>query len=123
MYLLTYIYIYIYILIPNTTQSNDIITYVSTYNPKNPEMFTEIKNSMPVLMNVPKMRAILRTTNFIKSKRQPPNLNKILTKDNFTSKSSGRKDHRVTKCGKPNCSLCQHIVEASSYNSKEKNSM
>ena len=49
---------YIYILIRNTTESNDIITYVSTYNPKNPEMFTEIKNSMPVLMNDPKMRAV-----------------------------------------------------------------
>ena len=108
------------LLIPNTTQSNDIITYVSTYNPKNPEMFTEIKNYMPILMNDPKMRAVLRTTNFIKSKRQPPNLKKLLTKANFTSKSSGRKDHRVTKCGKPNCSLCQHILEASSYNFKGK---
>ena len=83
-------------------------------------MFTEIKNSMPILMNDPKMRAVLRTTNFIKSKRQPPNLKKLLTKANFTSTSSGRKDYRVTKCGKPNCSLCQHIVEASSYNFKGK---
>ena len=55
------------LLIPNTTQSNNIITFVSTYNPKNPEMFTEIKkNNMPILMNDPKMRAVLRTTNFIK---------------------------------------------------------
>ena len=108
------------LLIPNTTQGNDIITYVSTYNPKNPEMFTEMKNSIPILMNDPKMRAVLRTTNFIKSKRQPPNLKKLLTKANFTSKSSGRKDYRVTKCGKPNCSLCQHIIEASSYNFKWK---
>ena len=43
-------------------------------------MFTEIKNSMPILMNDPKMRAVLRTTNFVKSKRQPPNLKKLLTK-------------------------------------------
>ena len=83
-------------------------------------MFTETKNSMPILINDPKIRAVLRTTNFIKRKRQPPNLKKLLTKANFTSKSSGRKGHRVTKCGKPNCSLYQHIVEASSYNFKGK---
>ena len=73
-------------------------------------------------MNDPKMRAVLRTTNFIKSKRQPPNLKKLLhvTNANFTSKSSVRKDYRVTKYGKPNCSLCQHIVEASLYNFKGK---
>ena len=43
-------------------------------------MFTEMKNSMPILMNDPEMKAVLKTTNFLKSKRQPPNLKKLLTK-------------------------------------------
>ena len=31
------------LLIPNTKQNNDIITYVSTHNPRNPEMFKKIQ--------------------------------------------------------------------------------
>ena len=83
-------------------------------------MFTEMKNSSHYLMNDSKMRAVLRITSCIKTKRQPPNLKKLLTKAYFTSKSSGRKEFRVTTCGKPNCSLCQHIVEAISSNFKGK---
>ena len=108
------------LLILITTQINDIKPYVSTKNLENSEMFTEMKNSMPVLMNDSKIRAVLRTTNFINRKRQPPNVKNLLTKAHFTSKSSGRKEFRVTKCGKPNCSLRQHIVEASSYNYRGK---
>ena len=47
-------------------------------------------------------------------------LKKLLIKAYFTRKSSGHNEYRVTKCGKPNYSLCQHIVEASSYNFKVK---
>ncbi|MCG8094140.1 MAG: hypothetical protein JAZ17_11035 [Candidatus Thiodiazotropha endolucinida] len=102
-------------------EETDIITYVSTYNPKNPEAFGIIKNNIPILMNDDTMRNALKETNFIKSKRQPPNLKRLLTKANFTSTTlSERHTFRVTKCGRNNCSLCQHIIESDSYNFKRK---
>ena len=47
------------------------IPYVSTYNPKDPEMFRVIPDNVPILKEDDKMRNILSKYNLIKSKRQP----------------------------------------------------
>ena len=57
------------------------------------------------------MKDILKNTKFIKSKRQPPNLKRILSKAKFSSIASLREINNVFKCNKPNCSLCQHLIE------------
>ena len=57
------------------------------------------------------MRNILSKYNLIKSKRQPYNLKRLLTKAKFTSNTTPK----VTKCNKPTCGLCIHLLEGSSF--------
>ena len=53
---------------------NDIITYVSTFNPKNPELFNSIRENLQILQEDETMNNILQEFQIIKSKRQPKNL-------------------------------------------------
>ena len=55
-----------------TKGKENIVPYVSTYNPRDPEM--------PILQEDEKIRKILSNYKFIKSKRQPYNLKRLLTK-------------------------------------------
>lgn len=87
------------------------LPYVSTHNPRNPEAYTVINQHLPLLYANSKMKEVLKNTTFIKSKRQPPNLKKLLTKAKFPSNTSSRGVNKVTKCNKQTCGLCQHIVE------------
>jgi hypothetical protein len=87
-------------------------------NPQNPEMYTNIHNNLFILQSDPIMTAALNNVKFIKSKRQPPNLKKLLTTAKFTQHTSI--SNNVTKCNRPNCSLCQHITESSYYTFKNK---
>ena len=95
-------------------QEEDKTPYVSTYNTKNPEMFGIFTNSLHILNSDPKMKDIVDSTKFIKSKRQLPNLKRLLTKAKYSDTQS--QIYKVTKCGRSNCSLCQHITESESYN-------
>ena len=62
---------------------NDIITYVSTFNPKNPELFNSIRRNMPILQEDETMNKILQEFQIMKSKRQPRNLKKLITRAKF----------------------------------------
>ena len=53
---------------------------------------------------------------FLKSKRQPPNLKRLLTKARFTN--NPKEDYKVSKCNEPRCGLCKYITEGSSANFK-----
>ena len=44
------------------------ITYVSTHNPQNPELFNVIKSNLPILREDPKINKILPNFKLIKSK-------------------------------------------------------
>ena len=89
----------------------NIVPYVSTYNSRDPEMFSVIIENMPILQEDEKMPKILSNYKFIKSKRQPYNLKRLLTKAKFTS------NHicEVKTCTKPNCGLCIHLLEGNSF--------
>ena len=63
----------------------NIVPYVSTYNPRDPEMFRVIMDKMPILQEDEKMRNILSKHKILKSKRQPYNLKHLLTKAKSTS--------------------------------------
>ena len=54
------------------------LPFISTFNPNNPPIYNAIKNSVEVLKrdNNPEFESI----KLINSKRQPPNLKKLLTK-------------------------------------------
>ena len=48
----------------------------------------------------------------IKSKRQPPNLKKILTRARYDENETIAE---VKKCGKANCGLCIHLIEGKEF--------
>ena len=52
------------------------------------------------------MRNILSKYKLIKSKRQPYNLKRLLTKAKFTSSNT----LKVTKFNRPNCGLFSHLL-------------
>ena len=69
-------------LLRNTRKSNDpeVIPYVTTFNPFNPEIFSEIRQHKRILHRNNEMHTIFKNKIFLKSKRQPPNLKRLLTK-------------------------------------------
>ena len=100
-------------------KAEDKLPYVSTYNPNNTEMFGILKSNVHILTNDLTMREALSTSKIIKSKRQPPNLKKILTKAKFAEQAS-RTMHKVFKCNRANCALCDYLEEGHSFNFKSK---
>ena len=52
----------------------NILTFISTINQKNPELFPVINQSFDILLEDEIMRDILSNNDIIKSKRQPPSL-------------------------------------------------
>lgn len=90
--------------------------YVSTHNPRNPEVFNIIRNNLPILEEDPDMKKILDTSQIIKSKRQSPSLKYILTRASFSSKN--QEPPIIKKCDKPKCSTCPYLTEGSKFHFK-----
>ena len=80
---------------PKTTEN--IIPFVSTHNPKDPQMFNVIRENLPILEEDDIMRRLLSNYKLIKSKRQPYNLKRLLTKAKFQSNDIPE----VRRCNKP----------------------
>jgi hypothetical protein len=94
-----------------------IIPFISTYNPKNKEVFGILKNNINILNSDAKMNSILSNTKIIKSNRQLPNLKRILIKSNFRDITS---QPTVSKCLNNRCGLCDYLLEGSSFQFKNK---
>ena len=61
------------------------------------------------------MKEVLKTSRFLKSTRQPPNLKKILTKAKF---SINEENSGVMRCRCPRCKTCPHIRETTTIKFK-----
>ena len=61
-------------------EEETIITFVSTFNPRNPEIFSKIKSNLFQLESDSRTLGVLDKFKIIKSKRQPANLKKLLSK-------------------------------------------
>ena len=85
----------------------NIVTFVSTFNPLNLELFPFIKRNFDILLEDEILRDILSNYDIIKNKRQPTSLKKLLTKARFENNSQQAK---ISQCGRPNCGLCQHLI-------------
>ena len=102
----------IYIYIPYDTVCHH-------FNPNNPEIFPEIQQNKSILLRDERLKTIYNNKTFLKSKRQPPNLKKLLTKARFSN--TWKQNFQVTKCKEPICGLCKHIKEGSTFSFKDKN--
>ena len=87
---------------------------MSTYNPKNPELYQLITTSLPILKADDAMRKVLEKLPSIKSKRQPKSLKKILTRAAFNDNETEERKN-VTKCGRSNCGTCHYLLEGNSF--------
>lgn len=103
---------------PEHPKDSNLIPYVTTFNPYNPEIFTEIRQHKQILHRNNELHKIFKDKIFLKSKRQPPNLKRLLTKAKFTTQQVG--EFRVTKCAEPRCGLCKHLMEGSTVSFKDK---
>ena len=103
----------------HTSNEEEVLPFVSTFNPNNTEMFGIFENNMHILTNDETMREALSTSKIIKSKRQPPNLKRLITKAKFTEQKINT-SNKVFKCNRPNCALCECIEEGNCYNSNGK---
>ena len=99
----------IYIYKPKTKE--DIITFVSTHNPNNPNMWPLVSTTLSVLKTSQKMEKVLQNTSVINSKRQPHNLKRILTRAKF---STNHTQGGSFKCNDKRCGTCQNIEETTS---------
>ena len=93
-----------------------VIKYVSTFNPKNVEMFQYIHHNLPILNRDEKMKKILEENQIIKSKRQSHSLKKLLTSAKLPQK---RQTYKVSKCKRPNCGVCAYLTEGSEFHFKD----
>nr|XP_022299146.1 uncharacterized protein LOC111107980 [Crassostrea virginica] len=99
-----------------TQNLKNVIPYVSTHNPQNPEIYNVIRNNLPILEEDPDMKKILDNSQVIKSKRQSPNLKKILTRAFFSSQT--QEVPTVKRCNKPRCGTCPYIAGGSDFHFK-----
>ena len=93
----------------------NVETYVSTFNPKNPELFGTILDNLKILHEDQKMNNILQTNTIIKSKRQPQNLKRLLTRAKFDDIVQIAS---INKCNRANCGLCKCIIVGNSFTFK-----
>ena len=61
------------------------------------------------------MNVILQANTIIKSKRQPPNLKRLLTRSKF---DENIQIATIKKCNRPNCSLCKCMIVGNNFTFK-----
>ena len=99
----------------NTTENktDNLLTFVSTYNPRNPNIFSIIRKSIPILNSSPKMNKEMKKIKLIPSRRQPENLKRILTRAKFESNYNTSNEPKISKCTDPRCQTCKEILVGS----------
>ena len=70
---------------------------MSTFNPRNPDMFKVIKDTLPLLDTSPRMKKALKNIKLINSKRQPSKLKKLLKRERFESSTTQQQEHQGVK--------------------------
>lgn len=95
----------------NNKETQDILTYVTTYDPTYCDFYPEVKSSFELLQRSEETKDIFKEVTLIKAKRQPNNLKRLLTRAMLHESS----DHGVTRCGNKRCSLCTQIVEGKEF--------
>ena len=96
---------------PKTISNGNSHTFITTSNPKNPNVYEMIDKSVESL----KRNKVHGFENLrvVKSKQQAPNLKRILTKAEFSQKQVG-----VYKCPEKRCECCTNLLLGNSYTFK-----
>ena len=96
---------------PKTISNDNSLTFITTYNPNNPNVYEMTDKSVECLKrNKVDGFENLKVT---KGKWQVPNLKRILTKAEFSQKQVG-----VYKCPDKSCECCASLLLGNSYTFK-----
>ena len=98
---------------PKTSKNEEIILFIITYNPNNPNVFPIIKQSFDNFQYSKTMSNIFQSKKLVKFMSQAPNLGRLLCRSIFDSQ---HKNYEVENCGK-NC--CPYLLKASLYQFKQ----
>lgn len=96
---------------PKSKNNEEIIPFITTYNPNNPNIFPIIKQSFNNFQYSKTMSNIFHKKKLVNSMSQAPNLGRLLCRSDFQSQ---HKQHEVKTCGK-NCVCCPYLLNASTY--------
>ena len=94
-------------------KSTNILPFVQTHNPRNPDVYEIIVKAFNFLLTSEKYHNLLKDVKLIKSERQPKNLGRIL-QNSFFSKTE--RNPGVKKCNQKRCVTCQYLIESNSVN-------
>lgn len=100
---------------PKPKTTTDTLPFVTTHNPNNPNLVPIIKSTLQVLKQDKHMNKVLQSSKFIASKRQAPNLGKLLTRAKF---SENKTKGGSFKCGDKRCANCKYMNETNIINIK-----
>ena len=89
------------------------LSYVSTDNWNNPDLFREIIKKFRRTSKLGKIKEIQDTTKIIKSQGEPKNHKIILTSSTF-----GENNKRIAQWNNKWCKICDIIIEGKSYTLK-----
>ena len=89
----------------------EIIPFVSTHNPNNPNIFPIIRQTFESFQHSKTMSNVFNGKKLINSMRQAPNLERLLCKSKFMPV---QEHFHVNSCGK-NCVCCPYLLKAFSY--------
>ena len=91
------------------------IPLVVTHNPRNINMYNSVKQCFPILQQSENLRSIIEMKNIIYSRRQPPNLKKLLTRAKF---STNKEKTTVSKCMDPRCGTFPYLKTGDTFTFK-----
>ena len=96
---------------PKEKGREEIIPFVSTHNPNNPNIFPIIRQTFEKFQHSKTMPNMFYGKKLIKCMHQAPNLERLLCKSKFMPVEE---HFQVNSCGK-NCVCCPYLLKASSY--------
>ena len=99
---------------PEQKDKKDLITFTTQFNPRNPKIFSKIKENLFILKNDPKLASILENKKILQVSKQPKNLKRLLTNNHFGDKD---KKTGAIRCGNSICGLCKNneFLEGNSH--------
>lgn len=90
-------------------EKDELISFVTTHNPRNIDVYRIAKENLPILHKSQRLKQLFPAEDILKSKRQPKNLKRLLTKAKFLS-TAEIQETKVKKCGDSRCGTCAHLV-------------
>ena len=98
--------------------ANEMIPFVTTHNPANPNIFNIARVNLPILAQNEKLKDLITQNTVIQSKRQPPNLKRLLTKARFDPQHNNE-PNVVSPCKDKRCGTCKYIHSGPDITTKD----